>query len=160
DGNPANDHGLVRINLGPNFAKLTNIAIKMSSVQIGEEFRLLTNSTSSISGAILLHAGTNTDDDVAVPLSGVQQDLFVQAGTGGDTVLNSITANACGKITNTAKVTASVNGTPSSGSSADVTIDFGPCNTPATFVDVPTDDPFFSYVEALAASGITAGCST
>jgi hypothetical protein len=28
----------------------------------------------------------------------------------------------------------------------------------ATFADVPTTDPFFPYVEALAASGITTGC--
>ena len=28
----------------------------------------------------------------------------------------------------------------------------------ATFADVPTDHPFFQFVEALAASGITAGC--
>ncbi|MFZ5787992.1 MAG: S-layer homology domain-containing protein [Acidobacteriota bacterium] len=28
----------------------------------------------------------------------------------------------------------------------------------ATFADVPTSHPFFQYVEALAASGITAGC--
>jgi len=28
----------------------------------------------------------------------------------------------------------------------------------ATFGDVPTDHPFFQFVEALAASGITAGC--
>ena len=28
----------------------------------------------------------------------------------------------------------------------------------ATFADVPTDHPFFQYVEALAASGITGGC--
>ena len=28
----------------------------------------------------------------------------------------------------------------------------------ATFGDVPTNHPFFQYVEALAASGITAGC--
>jgi hypothetical protein len=29
----------------------------------------------------------------------------------------------------------------------------------ATFNDVPTDHPFFQFVEALSASGITAGCS-
>ena len=29
----------------------------------------------------------------------------------------------------------------------------------ATFDDVPTSDPFFQYVKALAASGITAGCN-
>jgi hypothetical protein len=29
----------------------------------------------------------------------------------------------------------------------------------ATFTDVPTSDPFFQYIEALAASGITAGCN-
>lgn len=28
----------------------------------------------------------------------------------------------------------------------------------ATFNDVPTSHPFFQYVEALAASGVTAGC--
>ncbi|HEX4439809.1 MAG TPA: S-layer homology domain-containing protein, partial [Thermoanaerobaculia bacterium] len=28
----------------------------------------------------------------------------------------------------------------------------------ATFNDVPTNHPFFQFVEALAASGITAGC--
>jgi hypothetical protein len=30
----------------------------------------------------------------------------------------------------------------------------------ATFADVPTDHPFFQFVEALAASGITAGCGS
>ncbi len=30
----------------------------------------------------------------------------------------------------------------------------------ATFNDVPTSDPAFQYVEALAASGITAGCGS
>ena len=33
-----------------------------------------------------------------------------------------------------------------------------PAPATATFGDVPTTDPFFQYVEALAASGITAGC--
>jgi S-layer homology domain len=30
----------------------------------------------------------------------------------------------------------------------------------ATFSDVPTNHPFFRYIEALAASGITGGCGT
>ena len=30
----------------------------------------------------------------------------------------------------------------------------------ATFNDVPTSHPFFQFVEALAASGITAGCGS
>ena len=30
----------------------------------------------------------------------------------------------------------------------------------ATFNDVPTSHPFFQFVEALSASGITAGCGT
>jgi hypothetical protein len=34
-----------------------------------------------------------------------------------------------------------------------------PAPLTATFNDVPTDHPFFEFVEALAASGITAGCS-
>ncbi|MFY9551393.1 MAG: S-layer homology domain-containing protein [Thermoanaerobaculia bacterium] len=29
----------------------------------------------------------------------------------------------------------------------------------ASFIDVPTSNPFFQYIEALAASGITAGCN-
>jgi len=33
-----------------------------------------------------------------------------------------------------------------------------PAPATATFNDVPTDHPFFQYVEALAASGITGGC--
>jgi hypothetical protein len=33
-----------------------------------------------------------------------------------------------------------------------------PAPDTATFGDVPTDDPFFQFVEALAASGVTAGC--
>jgi hypothetical protein len=33
-----------------------------------------------------------------------------------------------------------------------------PAPAVATFSDVPTDHPFFRFVEALAASGITAGC--
>jgi hypothetical protein len=33
-----------------------------------------------------------------------------------------------------------------------------PAPASATFGDVPTDHPFFRFVEALAASGITAGC--
>ena len=34
-----------------------------------------------------------------------------------------------------------------------------PAPAVATFNDVPTNHPFFQFVEALAASGITAGCS-
>jgi hypothetical protein len=34
-----------------------------------------------------------------------------------------------------------------------------PAPAAATFNDVPTDHPFFQFVEALAASGITAGCN-
>ena len=34
----------------------------------------------------------------------------------------------------------------------------GPSPADATFLDVPTGHPFFQFVEALAASGITAGC--
>jgi hypothetical protein len=30
----------------------------------------------------------------------------------------------------------------------------------ASFNDVPTSNPFFQYIEALSASGITAGCQT
>jgi hypothetical protein len=37
-----------------------------------------------------------------------------------------------------------------------LTVSPGPAT--ATFNDVPTSHPFFQYVEALAASGITAGC--
>jgi hypothetical protein len=33
-----------------------------------------------------------------------------------------------------------------------------PAPATATFLDVPTDNPYFRFVEALAASGITAGC--
>jgi S-layer family protein len=33
-----------------------------------------------------------------------------------------------------------------------------PAPAVASFVDVPTSDPFFQYIEALKASGITAGC--
>lgn len=35
-----------------------------------------------------------------------------------------------------------------------------PVPNSATFADVPTDHPFFQFVEALAASGITAGCGS
>jgi hypothetical protein len=35
-----------------------------------------------------------------------------------------------------------------------------PAPATATFNDVPTDHPFFQFVEALAKSGITGGCST
>jgi hypothetical protein len=35
-----------------------------------------------------------------------------------------------------------------------------PAPAVATFLDVPTGHPFFKYVEALAASGITAGCGS
>ena len=35
-----------------------------------------------------------------------------------------------------------------------------PAPAVATFTDVPTDHPFFRYVEALAAAGITGGCGT
>jgi S-layer homology domain len=34
----------------------------------------------------------------------------------------------------------------------------GPGPSDATFLDVPTSHPFFQFVEALAASGITSGC--
>src|SRR6185436_4955518 len=33
-----------------------------------------------------------------------------------------------------------------------------PAPATATFGDVPTDHPFFQFIEALAASGITGGC--
>jgi hypothetical protein len=36
---------------------------------------------------------------------------------------------------------------------------FSPAPGAATFGDVPTDHPFFAFVEALAASGITGGCN-
>ena len=35
-----------------------------------------------------------------------------------------------------------------------------PAPSAATFPDVPTNHPFFQFVEALSASGITAGCGT
>jgi len=35
-----------------------------------------------------------------------------------------------------------------------------PAPATATFADVPTSHPFFQYVEALAASGITTGCTS
>ncbi len=35
-----------------------------------------------------------------------------------------------------------------------------PAPSSATFLDVPTSHPYFQFVEALAASGITAGCGT
>lgn len=35
-----------------------------------------------------------------------------------------------------------------------------PAPATATFLDVPTDDPAFQFVEALVASGITAGCGS
>ncbi len=35
-----------------------------------------------------------------------------------------------------------------------------PAPLQASFNDVPTDDPAFQFIEALAASGVTAGCST
>jgi hypothetical protein len=34
-----------------------------------------------------------------------------------------------------------------------------PAPATATFTDVPTDDPAFAYIEALSASGVTAGCN-
>jgi hypothetical protein len=37
-------------------------------------------------------------------------------------------------------------------------LSISPAPATATFADVPTSDPLFQYVEALAASGITAGC--
>jgi hypothetical protein len=33
-----------------------------------------------------------------------------------------------------------------------------PAPATATFLDVPTNSPYFQFVEALAAAGITAGC--
>jgi hypothetical protein len=38
------------------------------------------------------------------------------------------------------------------------TLQVSPAPTVATFSDVPTSHPFFRFIEALAASGITAGC--
>jgi hypothetical protein len=35
-----------------------------------------------------------------------------------------------------------------------------PAPTVATYADVPATHPFFPYVEALSASGITAGCGS
>ncbi len=35
----------------------------------------------------------------------------------------------------------------------------GPAPATASFLDVPTSDPFFQFVEALRSSGITAGCT-
>jgi hypothetical protein len=40
----------------------------------------------------------------------------------------------------------------------DYKLQVSPAPVVATFADVPTDDPFFQFVEALAASGITVGC--
>jgi S-layer homology domain len=37
-------------------------------------------------------------------------------------------------------------------------LEVSPAPGTATFLDVPTDNPYFQFVEALAASGITAGC--
>ena len=34
-----------------------------------------------------------------------------------------------------------------------------PAPTVATFADVPTSHPFFQFIEALAAAGITTGCN-
>ena len=42
--------------------------------------------------------------------------------------------------------------------SVDYELQVSPAPATATFGDVPTDHPFFQFVEALAASGITAGC--
>src|SRR5262249_40435624 len=39
------------------------------------------------------------------------------------------------------------------------TLPVSPAPATATFNDVPTDHPFFRYIEALHASGITGGCS-
>jgi hypothetical protein len=38
------------------------------------------------------------------------------------------------------------------------TLPVSPAPAQATFNDVPTDHPFFQFIEALSASGITAGC--
>jgi S-layer homology domain len=40
------------------------------------------------------------------------------------------------------------------------TLQVSPAPATATFNDVPTSHPFFQYIEALAASGITGGCQT
>ena len=37
-------------------------------------------------------------------------------------------------------------------------LDVSPAPATATFNDVPVNHPFFQFIEALAASGITAGC--
>jgi hypothetical protein len=39
------------------------------------------------------------------------------------------------------------------------TLQVSPAPANATFTDVPTDHPFFRFIEALAAAGITGGCS-
>src|SRR4030095_5092385 len=39
-------------------------------------------------------------------------------------------------------------------------LDVSPAPASATFNDVPTTDPAFQFIEALAASGITAGCGS
>jgi len=39
-------------------------------------------------------------------------------------------------------------------------LDVSPAPAAATFADVPTSDPAFQYIEALVASGITAGCGS
>jgi S-layer family protein len=52
-------------------------------------------------------------------------------------------------------------GTPTNGLAGVVlgyTLQVSPAPATATFNDVPTSHPFFQFVEALAASGITAGC--
>jgi hypothetical protein len=45
-----------------------------------------------------------------------------------------------------------------SGAVAGYQLQVSPAPSMATFNDVPTDDPGFQYIEALAASGITQGC--
>jgi hypothetical protein len=42
----------------------------------------------------------------------------------------------------------------------DYKLQVSPAPTLPTFADVPNTHPFYQYIEALAASGITAGCST
>ena len=48
DGNSANNNGLIRINCGANLASLTNFSIVISSVQSGENVKILTNSSNTV----------------------------------------------------------------------------------------------------------------
>ena len=160
DGFPGNNQGMLRVDLGAEFASLGHFSMNLGSVQAGETFRIFTSDSGSIATATLIYEGTSADDGRVVPISGVRRYLFVKAPS-GDVLLQLLVAATCTPLVNTATVSASADANAQNDTSGPVAIAVTDCSAGLlpTFADVPADHPFFPFIEALAESGMTGGCS-